>query len=496
MDLQKLTPELSKRPPSILASGSTLSGTYRAKLNEQNSKIPQNTREWSELLGFLPPSFTVTRRLNPTSGRSHRQYTGRRAGRRQDDDNDDHREPHSRHQPGPQDLFVVAGPEKKRNPAPTQRPPPGGRPPPPPTMSAITSQPRVILGPLTTTFTPPPQCSVGVGICSTCNVVFYGQTCVSSGAQDGTTCWPPTTSGALAPKPTLQGWGFYSPGIACPSGYTSRCSAVADSEREPGWPLQFLLAPGETAVGCCPPGFNCHNQNGQTCIAIARSTTISTVTCRSGRSEGFDFATIPNVAAGVSSLNIFAPMIQIAWRAEDRPPLSSSSRTTPSGSSTTSGGGGDQNTNDDGLPSNSGAVPSGSGVPSSSSPGGLSTPAIVGISVSVTILVLGAILGAAFVWWKKRRRVVLASELHGSSYQPMPGGNGGGGEAWKYGGGGIPSPYNPGGQFDEHRPIELPVVTARFEMAGSLGPGGGRGEAGGVAWVRPWDWGGLGWVYK
>ncbi|KAK0746462.1 hypothetical protein B0T18DRAFT_294025, partial [Schizothecium vesticola] len=182
-----------------------------------------------------------------------------------------------------------------------------------------------ILGPLTTTFTPPPQCSVGVGICSTCNVVFYGQTCVSSGAQDGTTCWPPTTSGALAPKPTLQGWGFYSPGIACPSGYTSRCSAVADSEREPGWPMQFLLAPGETAVGCCPPGFNCHNQNGQTCIAIARTTTISTVTCRSGRSEGFDFATIPNVAAGVSSLNIFAPMIQIAWRAEDRPPSSASS---------------------------------------------------------------------------------------------------------------------------------------------------------------------------
>lgn len=367
-------------------------------------------------------------------------------------------------------------------------------------MSAITSRPRVILGPLLTTFTPPPPCTVGVGICSTCNVVFLGQTCAPSGAQDGTTCWPPTTSGAPTPKPTLQGWGFYSPGVACPSGYTSRCSAVADSDREPGWPLQFLQEPGETAVGCCPTGFNCHNQNGQTCIAIARTTTVGTVTCKSGRSEGFEFATVPNVAGGVASLNIFAPMIQIAWRAEDRPPeesRTSSSRTTRSGSSSgttpgvVGGGGGDQDDRDmdGGLPSlnnpgGGGAVPSGgSGVPSSSSSpggggGGLSTPAIIGISVGVTIVVLGAILGAAFVWWRKRRRV-RTTELHGtSSYQPMPGGDAGAGEAWKYGGGGIPSspsPYKPGGQFIEQEPIELMAAAARFEMAGSLGVAAGRG---------------------
>lgn len=356
-------------------------------------------------------------------------------------------------------------------------------------MSAITSRPRVILGPLLTTFIPPPQCTVGVGICSTCNVVFLGQTCAPSGAQDGTTCWPPTTSGALAPQPTLQGWGFYSPGIACPSGYTSRCSAVADSDREPGWKLQFLQEPGETAVGCCPSGFGCHNQNGQTCIAIARTTTMGTVTCRSGRSEGLEFATVPNVAAGVSSLNIFAPMIQIAWRAEDRPPGesgTSSSRTTRSGSAgatpgVVGGGGGDQDDRVGDLPSNNsgGAVPSGSGIPSSSSSGGgLSTPAIIGISVGVTIVVLGAILGAAFVWWKKRRRV-LTSELHGtSSYQPMPGSDVGSGETWKYGGGGIPSspsPYKPGGQFVEQEPIELMGAAARFEMAGSLGVAAGRG---------------------
>lgn len=362
-------------------------------------------------------------------------------------------------------------------------------------MSAITSRPRVILGPLLTTFTPPPQCTVGVGICSTCNVVFLGQTCAPSGAQDATTCWPPTTSGAPAPKPTLQGWGFYSPGIACPSGYTSRCSAVADSDREPGWKLQFLQEPGETAVGCCPTGFNCHNQNGQTCISIARTATVGTVTCRSGRSEGLEFATVPGGEGGVVSLNIFAPMIQIAWRAEDRPASesrTSSSRTTRSGSAgatqgVVGGGGGDQDDRevDGGLPSSNnpgGAVPSGgSGVPSSSSSsGGLSTPAIIGISVAATILVLGAILGAAFVWWKKRRRV-LTSELHGtSSYQPMPGGSdGGGGETWKYGGGVMPSPspspYKPGGQFVEQEPIELMGAAARFEMAGSLGVAAGRG---------------------
>ncbi|KAK0741101.1 hypothetical protein B0T18DRAFT_309510, partial [Schizothecium vesticola] len=197
------------------------------------------------------------------------------------------------------------------------------------TMSILTSQSRVILGPLTAAFQPPAPCSAGVGICSTCNDVFFGQKCGSVGPQDDTTCWPPTTQGALRPSSALNGWGFYSPGISCPVGFTSACHATADSgsssSQTADWAMQFPMEPGETAVGCCPPGFNCHNQNGQTCLAVVRTITLSTVTCRSGRFEGFNFATIPNAA--VLSLNIFAPMIQIAWKASDRPPASTSTAT-------------------------------------------------------------------------------------------------------------------------------------------------------------------------
>jgi len=279
------------------------------------------------------------------------------------------------------------------------------------TMSIITSQSRVILGPLTTTFQPPAPCSAGVGICSTCNDVFFGQKCGSSGPQDDTTCWPPATQGALRPSSALNGWGFYSPGISCPVGFTSACYATADSgsSQTADWAMQFRMEPGETAVGCCPQGFNCHNQNGQTCLAVVRTITLSTVTCRSGRFEGFNFATIPNAA--VLSLNIFAPMIQIAWKASDQPPASTAtsspsslSREAPPTTPLTSGP----------LGSNPPTVPA-SPEPSS----GLSAAAIAGISVAATLLVLGALLGALFVWWNKRRAARPRQE-----YRPMPGDGG------------------------------------------------------------------------
>ncbi|KAK3356832.1 hypothetical protein B0T25DRAFT_537507 [Lasiosphaeria hispida] len=309
-------------------------------------------------------------------------------------------------------------------------------------MSIITSQSRVILGPLTATFQPPAQCSVGVGVCSTCDAVFYGQRCGSAGPQDDTTCWPPTTQGALRPSSTLSGWGLYSPGISCPVGFTSACHATADSSRA-DWAMQFLMEPGETAVGCCPPGFNCHNQNGQTCIAVVRTITLSTVTCRSGRFEGFDFATIPNAA--VPSLNIFAPMIQIAWKASDQPPSSTSSPPSSSSRETPP------------TPPTSGSLnpPTAAASPE---PSGLSGAAIAGISVTATVLVLGAVLGAVFVWWKKRRAAAAAAKLR-QEHQPMPGD------------GGTESRIGELSAYE--KPVELTVMSDRYEALGSVPRRGG-----------------------
>jgi len=106
------------------------------------------------------------------------------------------------------------------------------------------------LGPLTTTFTPAPTCTVPVIACATCNYCWAAQTCFSGGVEDYTACWPGTSSGVPAPTPPLQGWGFYSPGLVCPQGYASACGAVETAAGT--WTPQFPLQTGETAVGCCP----------------------------------------------------------------------------------------------------------------------------------------------------------------------------------------------------------------------------------------------------
>lgn len=123
--------------------------------------------------------------------------------------------------------------------------------------TAITGQAPIILGNLTTVFTPPPACvtalgsinsplgRVGnlIGLGSIESIAHLGQTCSGGEAIDATSCWPPVLSGALT--------GFYSPGVHCPAGYTTACSATAGS-KEAGWEMQFKLQDGETAVGCCP----------------------------------------------------------------------------------------------------------------------------------------------------------------------------------------------------------------------------------------------------
>jgi hypothetical protein len=120
------------------------------------------------------------------------------------------------------------------------------------------NQQRVILGPLTTTWTAPSSCSVAVQECQTCTQAWAAQTCfassVTSGVkysvEDNTDCWPPRSSFVGTPVPPLAGWGFYSPGLECPYEMTSACSATGGGSS--GWDVQFGLLTKETAVGCCP----------------------------------------------------------------------------------------------------------------------------------------------------------------------------------------------------------------------------------------------------
>ncbi|KAK0732005.1 hypothetical protein B0H67DRAFT_474827 [Lasiosphaeris hirsuta] len=185
------------------------------------------------------------------------------------------------------------------------------------------------LGPLTTTFTPPAACTVAVGAVdggllgllggAVPSIAFLGQSCSRGKGVDATTCWPPTSSGAQARSaPPLNGWGFYSPGVHCPAGYATACSATGGSGGGSGWPVQFRLLDGETAVGCCPSGYGCGNINGQTCTMIATSTTVPTVTCDGTKSGDFAFQTVPDAEASITAFSLFAPMIQINWQSSDR----------------------------------------------------------------------------------------------------------------------------------------------------------------------------------
>lgn len=111
-------------------------------------------------------------------------------------------------------------------------------------------QTRPILGPLTTEFSAPQECEFAGVQGTPLSVGFWGQTCVGDFLADETTCWPPATAAAPSATPPIAGWGFYSPGISCPAGYTTACDATQGFRT--GWDMQFTMEKGETAVGCCP----------------------------------------------------------------------------------------------------------------------------------------------------------------------------------------------------------------------------------------------------
>ena len=71
-------------------------------------------------------------------------------------------------------------------------------------------------------------------------------------------CWPSATT-TPPPGEKINGFGYYSPGLYCPSGYVSACTQAmlpngAPSPMTSGVSFSFQFPPsaGETAIGCCP----------------------------------------------------------------------------------------------------------------------------------------------------------------------------------------------------------------------------------------------------
>ncbi|KAF2175293.1 hypothetical protein K469DRAFT_508232, partial [Zopfia rhizophila CBS 207.26] len=195
---------------------------------------------------------------------------------------------------------------------------------------------RANLGPLTTTFTPPPHCSRAAIACPTCNKAWRGQSCYSSasnskGAMDDTGCWPRATN--YPHSAPLAGLGFYSPGLMCPSGYTSACATASQTALDAPTTtigalgpikggFQYPLLAGEAAVGCCPTGYTCatYTEYGwQTCHAVASSTAIDALSCDGTTSRDITGFEVPFTTAStaISTVDLWAPLIQINWQKSD-----------------------------------------------------------------------------------------------------------------------------------------------------------------------------------
>lgn len=273
-----------------------------------------------------------------------------------------------------------------------------------------------LLGPLTTAWEPPSGCTAFVPQCSTCGVGWFGQTCVTDSgdttahAEDDPECWPPRSEGVRDHTWPLQGWGYYSPGLECPVGYSTACYATYGGSSD--WDIQFALRPSETAVGCCPTyvslrelpvtglglttnyrGFDCTWANGQTCVATGSTATIVQATvCEDPDQTAPTRKTFPDIvnitstdsdgstvtAQVTRTINLYAPLFQLNYQPTDLITTTTGSTSgTTTGSQSTSTG-------------------------ESGGSGGLSTGAAAGIGVGGGIAAL-AIVFAAFMVGKKRR---------------------------------------------------------------------------------------------
>jgi hypothetical protein len=182
-------------------------------------------------------------------------------------------------------------------------------------------------------------------------------------------------------------------------------------------------------------GFRCHNQNGNTCIALITSgteTAVPTGTCSGSQlvslAEGTfpDTITITATATGTAGaevtrvvareITLLAPMFQLNYQSSDLATGSSSTSSTGSALSETTRAESSASTTN---PASSDSTSSTS--PSTVGQGGLSTGAVVGIGVGAALggIVLGILAILLFLRSRKRKREM---EAQGGSPSHWTGG--------------------------------------------------------------------------
>ncbi|KAK8218985.1 hypothetical protein IWZ01DRAFT_479543 [Phyllosticta capitalensis] len=210
------------------------------------------------------------------------------------------------------------------------------------------------LGPLTTTFTPPSDCQIGYSSASFVSNLIddisgYYNTSEYTIAQIAKTC----SNSAI-------GWGFYSPGLFCPVGYTTACASVASLSSYSTFPIGYECATTSSS-----------NQ-AQGCVKATSTKTTLAVCGTASKSSDTSSESDPYYV-NFSKLTIFqAPMIQLNWKREDFESYNSIHTSSP-------------------IP-----IPDEKG-------GGLSSAAVIAIAVVVPIVSLGMIIGL-IIWYLRRRK--------------------------------------------------------------------------------------------
>lgn len=283
-----------------------------------------------------------------------------------------------------------------------------------------------LLGSLTTTFTAPTQCTQAYFYPDVFDAVFFtgwqGQACFNGGGintftQDGD-CLPPVTvsttiessssSSLLFSTVVPQSSGYYSPGIACPAGYTTACGASVGSDGVSSavsglQSLSFVYTAtaGETVVGCCPTGYQCmiayseDYGSQQRCEKVVVSTTLVLETCTNG-TDGYSASPtqviVPltttesgsdtTTAFSVTAFTLYNSLVQMNYQATDLPSTSSSASSSAS-------------TTTEANSTSSSSVTNGSGS---------SNHKTTTIAVAVVVPCVALLIAAALAWFWRRRR--------------------------------------------------------------------------------------------
>lgn len=251
-----------------------------------------------------------------------------------------------------------------------------------PAIPVVTSFP---FNPLTTAFSRPADCD-GIYVSNFLSGIDFSKSCLPKGFHTDQTS-------------------YFSPGLACPTGYYSACHDNIGASRI-------------TTVTCCP---TFGTDISLSCVTASTLAGVwSTLFCTWIAPDG-DGTTLPMTVSGngitstvqgdftaPGGLNAFG--IRMVYRKTDTEPTTMATTTTTTIAATTgTKPGGAKNTGGSGS--------------SDSSSGGLSAGAKAAIGVVVPVVVLGLLAGL-FFWWRKRRQYnkVLSSntptELHGQEVAP------------------------------------------------------------------------------